>query len=283
MKEDSNKNKKTGTSVKSKKLISSKNQKLADSHQQAFVFEPIAFVESAFADKFGIPRQSGMLKNLKAYIQFINDPDIKTALRSIEMFSHIWLVFVFDQHGGNKWKPSIRPPRLGGAKKVGVLSSRSPHRPNPIGISAVQLISIDYEYSQGPRMCVAGIDLLDTTAILDVKPYIPIADSIPEAIPGWANEPIIKQKVIFSAQAEQDFAAAQFEQQEHIQQQSADFRKMLIEILELDPRPAYMKRKHPVDAPASDQLSYGMDILGYEIKYKIESSSFKVLSITKIT
>ena len=164
-------------------------------------FTPIAHVQSPFKQRYGVPRQPGLAKNAIGLIQFKKDPDLKSALKTIEQFSHLWLVFVFHQHGGKKWKPSIRPPRLGGRTKVGVLASRSPHRPNPIGISVVKINKVDLENPQGPSIEVQGLDLLDGTPVLDVKPYIPYADAVPEAIAGWATPPINRLAVTYSQEA----------------------------------------------------------------------------------
>ena len=144
-------------------------------------FEIIGFVETCFKEKFGIPRQPGLVNEARGIIRLRNEDDYRTAIRTLEGFSHVWVVFVFHEHGSKNWKPSIRPPRLGGAKKVGVLASRSPHRPNPIGLSALEIEKIVIDAPQGPEIHVRGVDLLDGTPVLDIKPYLPYADSIPKA------------------------------------------------------------------------------------------------------
>lgn len=241
-------------------------------HGQVFEFATIGEIRSPFKDKFGIPRQPGLANQARGVIKIQNDPDLKTALRSLEEFSHLWIVFVFHDHGGKNWKPSIRPPRLGGNRKVGVLASRSPHRPNPIGLSAVAIEKIDLEAEGGPEIFVAGLDLLDGTPVLDIKPYIPYADSIPDASAGWASGEIPRFAVNFSDAAEKK-----------IKQQDADgeknLRALIVDILELDPRPAFQKRQLPVDDEKTWSTRYGIDILDYDVKYEIRSDGFFVYDL----
>lgn len=242
---------------------------------QSFTFNPIGFVQSPFKDKFGVPRQPGLASEAKGLIKFSSDPDIKTALKQISEFSHIWIVFVFHDHGGNKWKPSIRPPRLGGNVKVGVLSSRSPHRPNPIGISAVELTKVDLEAKGGPELFVNGLDLIDGTPVLDVKPYIPYADSIPHANAGWASEEIKKYPVTFSNDAEKDLKSVPSDLQQKL-------KDLTVQVLELDPRPAFKKRQFPADDSKTWGQNYGIAVLDYDVKYIITESGFVVSNIIKL-
>jgi tRNA-Thr(GGU) m(6)t(6)A37 methyltransferase TsaA len=228
---------------------------------EVFEFKPIGSMQSLFKDRFAVPRQPGLASQVPGIIKMNPDPDLKTALRRLDEFSHLWIVFVFHDHGGKKWKPSIRPPRLGGNTKVGVLSSRSPHRPNPIGISAVALEKIDFEAKGGVEIHVRGIDLIDGTPILDVKPYIPYADAIPEAKPGWACDEIQKYPVRFATTVD------------------SELKKLIVGILELDPRPAFQKRKFPVGKKISVGKKYGFDLLDYDVKYEIQENGFLVLGI----
>ena len=237
-----------------------------------FEFTAIGHVQTMFKEKFGVPRQPGLVSQAKGLLKLNNDPDLKTALRTLDQFSHLWIVFVFHLHGGKNWKPSIRPPRLGGNVKVGVLSSRSPHRPNPIGISAVTIEKIDLDAEGGPEIHVGGVDLMDGTPVLDIKPYIAYADSIPEANPGWASTPIARTPVHFTVEAE-----------EHLKIKDTDgslnLRPLLIEVLELDPRPASQKRQRPPSDPASWSLRYGFWLQKHDVKYEIREDGFWVLSI----
>lgn len=234
-------------------------------------FIPIAHIQSPFKQRYGVPRQPGLARNAVGLIQFKKDPDLKSALKTIEQFSHLWIVFVFHQHGGKKWKPSIRPPRLGGRTKVGVLASRSPHRPNPIGISVVKINKVDLENPQGPSIEVQGLDLLDGTPVLDVKPYIPYADAVPEAIAGWATPPINRLAVTYSKEALLFL-------QTH-SQPTSPLQDLITEILELDPRPAYLQREEPATSPHFWNKTYGIEISGFEVKYTFNADGILVLSI----
>ncbi|MNS93769.1 putative tRNA (adenine(37)-N6)-methyltransferase [compost metagenome] len=238
----------------------------------SFEFAPIGYVRSPFKDKFGIPRQPGLVSQAKGVIKIAADPDLKTALRSLEEFSHLWIVFVFHEHGGRNWKPSIRPPRLGGNRKVGVLASRSPHRPNPIGLSAVILERVVFDAEGGPEIHVAGLDLLDETPVLDIKPYIPYADSIPEANAGWASEEIPRYPVQFTAEAEAEVLKRDPDG-------SKNLRALIIEVLGIDPRPAFQKRQLPVGDPKTLGLKFGFDLLGSDVKYEIREDHFLVFNL----
>ncbi len=241
---------------------------------ESFEFSVIGKVSTPFADKFGVPRQPGLVNEARGMIQLNADPDLVTALKSLEEFSHLWIVFVFHEHGGKNWKPSIRPPRLGGKQKVGVLASRSPHRPNPIGLSAVQIEKIILDAPNGPQIHVLGVDLIDGTPVLDIKPYIPYADSIPQAKAGWASDPIPRYAMSWSDEAQIKLAALE---------DSEIFKKLVESIIELDPRPAYQKKKYPVDFPQSQGLQFGMNIQGFDIKYKIEDEAFVVYDLALIS
>ncbi len=236
-----------------------------------YEFEPIGYLESCFQEKFGVPRQSGLVSHATGIIRLRPDPHLKIALRSLETFSHLWLIFVFHQPGSRHWKPSVRPPRLGGARKVGVLASRSPHRPNPIGISAVSLDRIELNSPLGPEIHVHGIDLLNGTPILDLKPYLPYADSIPTAQSGWAQEPILRIGVQFSKKALEDL-------QVHTPQYPS-LKELITEILELDPRPAFQKKRFPPEAQQSQGTSYGFKLFEFDIQWKIQNGIFLVISI----
>ena len=156
--------------------------------ENALLIRPVAHIRTDFSDKFGIPRQSGRVPALMGKIVFepeFRDPD---ALRGIEEFSHLWLLFDFSQSHRDSWSPTVRPPRLGGNKRIGVFATRSPFRPNPIGLSCVKLEKIEHSAKEGTVLIVSGVDLLDNTPILDIKPYIPYADCRPEATGSFAEE-----------------------------------------------------------------------------------------------
>lgn len=241
-----------------------------------FEFEPIGHLATCFKEKFGIPRQPGLVSQAEGLLKLNDDPFLKTAIRELEGFSHLWLIFVFHQHDAKNWKPSIRPPRLGGARKVGVLASRSPHRPNPIGLSAVKILEILPDAKGGPEIRVAGVDILDETPVLDIKPYLPYADSITDASSGWAEEPIARHEVVFTDQglkALGDRAGDKY----------PELKKLIIQMLELDPRPAFQKRKMPPESSVAEGTSYGFRLLDFDVKWKIEKAKFVVLDIIDFT
>ena len=227
-----------------------------------FEFREIAVVRSIFNDRFGVPRQPGLVSEARGVIKFHDEQNIRNSLRTIEKFSHVWIIFVFHERGSETWRPSIRPPRLGGAQRVGVLASRSPHRPNPIGMSACEIVSIDLDAKGGAELTVAGVDLLDGTPVLDIKPYIPYADSIPHANPGWAAETITRTPVSFEADGYEDM------------------RLLITQLLELDPRPAFQKRQHPPQAESSWGRQYGLTVGNIDVQYEIRESGFVVISMT---
>lgn len=240
-----------------------------------WTFDPIGTVESCFKEKFGIPRQPGLVTQAQAVIQIKPDPFLKTALREIDRFSHLWVIFVFHRADSKNWKPSIRPPRLGGAQKVGVLASRSPHRPNPIGLSAVKLLSVDFDFPNGPRLTIQGGDLLEGTPVLDIKPYLPYADSISDAMAGWAESPIERTPVRFTEQAERSLDVWQ------MRCQHPDLRALVLQMLELDPRPAFQKRKLPPDAPEAQDTRYGFRLFDFDVKWRIWAGAFEVLDLVE--
>ena len=154
----------------------------------SFSMEPIAHIRSDFAEKFGVPRQSGLVDALEASIVFTPPYRSPDALRGLEDFSHLWLIWVFDRAIRESWSPTVRPPRLGGNARMGVFATRSPFRPNPIALSCVKLEGIE-QTAEGPVLRVRGADLVDGTPILDIKPYIPYADCHPDALGGFAAVP----------------------------------------------------------------------------------------------
>lgn len=231
-------------------------------------FEPIGFIKSPFKDKFGVPRQASLIQEAFGEVVLQAGPDFVTAVQGLEGFSHLWIVFVFHEHGGKKWKPSIRPPRLGGNKKVGVLASRSPHRPNPIGISVVEMTAIEVIQNQ-VVIKIKGLDLIDGTPVLDIKPYLPYADAFPSAKKGWADAEIQKYSVRFSEAAEEWLS----------QSTLFGLRSMISQVLEIDPRPAYMQRKCPIQSSKSEGRKYGIEIWGHEVKYEIADGGLLVASV----
>ncbi len=235
-------------------------------------FEPIGVLRTCFKEKFGIPRQPGLAPQAKGVLKLDAHPFFTTAVRELETFSHIWLIFVFHQHDAKNWKPSIRPPRLGGARKVGVLASRSPHRPNPIGLSAVRLDRIDYEAPGGIELHLSGVDCLDGTPVLDLKPYLAYTDSISQTRSGWATEQIGRIPVRFS-----DRALAQIADQGT--DQHSNLEGLIRELLELDPRPAFQQRKLPMGSSVALGTTYGLRLFRFDVQWQIEEQGINVIEL----
>lgn len=218
---------------------------------------PIAHIRSDFSEKFGIPRQSGLVEELTAAIVFEPPYRIPEALRGIDGFSHLWLIWEFSQARREGWSPTVRPPRLGGNKRLGVFATRSPFRPNPLGLSCVRLVEVKQDRNLGPVLTVAGADLLDGTPIYDIKPYLPYADCKPDAVGGFAAQPK-------EASLEVDCP------QKLLEAVPEDKRAALLAVLAQDPRPQYQ------DDPAR---VYGMVFAGAEVKFRVEGDVLTVVEI----
>ena len=217
----------------------------------------IAHIHTDFKEKFGIPRQSGLLE-LKGKIVFLPPYRNRDALRGIEGYSHLWLLWEFSKSVRGEWSPTVRPPKLGGNTRVGVFASRSPFRPNPVGLSSVALEKVDYDDPEGPVLLVSGIDLLDKTPIYDIKPYLPYTDCHPDAKSGFA--------VPFSNALAIDFPPTLLECV------PPDKRNALLSALKEDPRPSYQ------DDP---KRIYGMSFAGLEVKFSVKVEVLTVLSVQK--
>ena len=217
----------------------------------------IAKIYTEFDEKFGIPRQSGLVKETVGRIVF--EPEYRTpeAFRGIEGYSHLWLIWQFSEAVRDTWSPTVRPPRLGGNKRMGVFATRSPYRPNPIGLSSVRLIEVKETKDEGIVLIVGGADLLSGTPIYDVKPYLAFTDSHPEAIGGFADE-VVDYKIEVEIC---DSVAKKLTKEDA---------EKLVAILEQDPRPSYK---------ADDERSYGMKFEGKEITFKYEESKLIVTDI----
>lgn len=222
---------------------------------------PIAYVESPYRQKFAIPRQPGLVKSARGVIHFTEAYAHPDCLRGIEDFSHLWLTFMFHETATQGWKPLVRPPRLGGNQRKGVFATRSTFRPNPIGLSVVELLEV-----RNNTLVVAGLDLLHGTPILDIKPYLPYSDSIADARGGYADaRPNTGMEVQFSAAAEAVLAqhTAQYPQ----------LRALITEVLQQDPRPGYQREQNW-------QKEYGMHLYDFNIKWRVEDNLNQVISIS---
>jgi tRNA-Thr(GGU) m(6)t(6)A37 methyltransferase TsaA len=220
-------------------------------------FDVIAKVNSPYKEKFAIPRQPGLVSAAKGSITLLNDVNVAEAVRGLEQFSHIWLIFIFHATQEQGWKPLVRPPRLGGNKKLGVLATRSTFRPNPIGMSIVKLDDISYHKNQ-VILNISGLDLLDGTPIIDIKPYVPYSDNVSDAQAGFAQtSPISDISVSFNKSAQLDL--------QKYQNKASDLTTLITQILAQDPRPAYKKNKE-------DDNIYGIRLYDLNIKWRLIST-----------
>lgn len=222
------------------------------------MINPIAYIRSPFPTKFGIPRQPGLVPDLKAEIIFEPEYRIPEAFRGLEGYSHIWLIWEFHEAIRDKWSPTVRPPRLGGNKHIGVFATRSPFRPNPIGISVVEIDKIELDTPDGPIIHVKGADLVDNTPIYDIKPYLPHIDSIPYAKAGFSEKAALHNlNVVIPSEILDRIPSNQTE--------------TLKAILSQDPRPGYQR---------DSEREYGFFYAGMEIKFRVDSD---VLTVTGLT
>ena len=217
----------------------------------------IAHIRSDFPTKFGIPRQSGLVEELTARIVFTPEYRVPEAVRGLEDFSHIWLIWQFSKAVREDWSPTVRPPRLGGNTRMGVFATRSPFRPNAIGLSCVKLLSVEPSTPEGPVLTVAGADLMDGTPIFDIKPYISYADCQPDATGGFTD-------TAMDFLLDVDFPP---ELLSHIPQ---DLRAALLGVLSHDPRPSYQH---------SPQRVYGMAFGDFDVRFRVEGSTLHVVDV----
>lgn len=234
-----------------------------------YTFDPIGIVHSPFKEKFGIPRQSGLVPEARGYLQLYAPYNRPEAVSGLEGYSHIWVQFVFHQTLRVQWKPTVRPPRLGGNRRVGVFASRSPFRPNPIGLSVARLDAVEIK---GDRvgLLISGIDLLDGTPVLDIKPYVGYADSLRNTRSGFAPEPpALDFTVYFSTAAE-----SQLQRRDG----ASELRRFIVRLLSLDPRPAYQG-----GAAESTDRVYGMRLYDFDLRWRVDGSRVEVLALERLT
>ncbi len=220
----------------------------------------IAHVQTDFPSKFGIPRQSGLVEALKGRIVF--EPEFRNpeAFRGLEEFSHIWILWRFSEAKKEHWSATVKPPRLGGKKRMGVFATRSPFRPNDIGLSCVKLERVELDKKDGPVVWVSGVDLLDGTPVYDIKPYIPLADCHPEASEGYTKETKTHElQVAFP--------------QELLERYPEEKREAIVGVLAQDPRPTYFQ---------DPERLYGVPFAGFDVKFKVDGDLLTVYDVVKL-
>lgn len=223
-----------------------------------YTIKPIAFIHNDLKTKFGVPRQSGLAGELLSEIVFEPEYRVSDALRGLADFSHIWLIWSFSEARDRGWSPTVRPPRLGGNERLGVFATRSPYRPNSLALSCVKLEKIEHREKLGDVLVVSGADLMNGTPIYDIKPYLPYADSIPEASGGFAPD---GGKVL---EVRDDDRV--------LENLPEDKRSSLVSILSRDPRPQYHNDPERV---------YGMEFGDFEVKFRVENETLFIISVCR--
>ena len=220
--------------------------------------EPIGYIENDYKEKFGIPRQSGLTENVISKITFTEDYQDPDFFREIEKFTHLWLIWYFSEIDKKEIKATVRPPKLGGNKRVGVFASRSPFRPNRIGISCVKLVQTEFNYKEGKSIFVSGADLMNGTPIIDIKPYLPYTDSKPGATNGFALDDI--NGLLDVKCSDEILSKIPF-----------DLVDGLLETLKHDPRPSYQNDSERV---------YGMSFGDLQVKFKVDGKELEIVEIS---
>ena len=221
----------------------------------------IAHIRTDFPAKFGIPRQSGLVDALAGEIVFTEKYRDASALRGIEGYSHLWLIWQFSESVTERFCPTVKPPRLGGNRRVGVFATRSPFRPNPLGLSCVKLTGVEWHTPTGPVLHVAGADLMDGTPIYDIKPYLPYADCHPEATGGFTDDIDYPRLTV-------DFPEAM------LARIPEEKRAALYEVLAQDPRPGYRGE--------ADERRYGVQFAGFDVRFVVEGDALRVVEVVRL-
>jgi tRNA-Thr(GGU) m(6)t(6)A37 methyltransferase TsaA len=226
-----------------------------------FEFKPIGIIRSCYTNKFGIPRQPRLVKSATATLELLPPFNQPEAFRGLDAFSHVWITFVFHQSISSSWKATVRPPRLGGNERIGVFASRSNFRPNPIGLSVVELLKVT-----GTVLKLGGGDFLDGTPVLDIKPYVPYSDSIPDAIGAFASEPPTPgNSVAFLPEVEQKLQSLETEDRPNLKQ-------LITDMLAYNPRPAYQEND-------PDRV-FGTTIFDLDLKWQQNGNSVLVIQLS---
>ena len=235
--------------------------------ESSYNFPVIGIMHSCYKAKFGVPRQPGLISGANGFIELVPPYNQPNTLRGLEDFSHIWVLFVFHHNLREGWKATVRPPRLGGDKRIGVFASRSPFRPSPVGLSVLEMTGIEQKEHGILRIHVRGQDIVDGTPIVDIKPYIPYTDSLPQAKGGFASTAPNAEaiNVMVSTEAENDFAF--IESHGH-----SGFRKLATDVIAADPRPAYQREPGRI---------YGVFLEDFEVVWKIDGPNAVITEVKK--
>ena len=217
----------------------------------------IARLRCDFKEKFGVPRQAGLAEHVCSRVVFESEYRNPDALRGIEGFSHLWLIWSFDRVRQKDWSPTVRPPRLGGNERMGVFATRSPYRPNPVGLSCVRLLRVEWDAPDGPALLISGADMTDGTPIFDVKPYLPYADARPDALGGYTDA-LPERRLAVELPAE---LAARLPEEKRL---------ALLEILSHDPRPSYQ---------SDPDRAYGLTYGGFDVRFRVSDGTLHVFEV----
>lgn len=228
---------------------------------ETFNLNAIGFVQSGFKEKFAVPRQPGLVTSMTSVIEMLPAYSHPDAYRALQDFSHLWVIFLFHQCLGKDWHNTVRPPRLGGNARVGVFASRSPFRPNPIGLSAVELLDVEF-VSDRCRLHIRGADIIDGTPVLDIKPYIPYSDNL-DAGSGYALAPEATMQVEFTEDIRKKIV-------EEERRSGQSLERIIQELLSYDPRPAYQ---------AGSEAEYGMHLFDCNIRFRVEGNRITVYQL----
>lgn len=240
-----------------------------------YSFAPIGYIQSCFTEKFGVAKQSMMISQARGVLKFNPDPTYRNSLNHLHEFSHLWIIFVFHKNIAKGWKPLINPPRLDAPKQVGVFASRSPHRPNPIGMSVVKIEAIDLFAPGGIELHLSGLDILDGAPVLDIKPYLAFADSFSDATQGWASQSIQKYRVEFSPESARAI-------QESGSRYHPNLQALLQQMLELDPRPTSQRKRSAIESAESEGLVFAFRIFAFDVKWKIHNKGIFVVELENL-
>ncbi len=231
----------------------------------SFEFEPIGIIHSPFKQKFGVPRQPGLVPEARGVLQLLPPFNRPEAVVDLDGYSHIWVQFIFHQTMQEGWRATVRPPRLGGNRRTGLFASRSPFRPNPIGLSVVKLEQVVISADR-VELQLSGIDMVDATPVLDIKPYIPYVDSVPDAASGFAPEaPGPRLTVHYSEQAEQQLSR---------RSDCEELRDLITATLELDPRPAYIGEE-------GDGRIHAMRLYDFDLRWRVQGDLVEVVELVE--